>query len=151
MVLALDLLILFLFSIYILSISDCWKCAGLWAVQKGREGNGRALTETLKPVCLCTLWDAGLSASPNWSWGRWGSPQSFISLFLLPTIWLVASECCVAPQWVCFRGDLIITTWHIFISLLLPFLSSVLFCFFLAFLFRGFYNSSTMMSVKHCG
>lgn len=38
MVLALDLLILFLFSIHILSYSDCWKRAGVWAVQEGREG-----------------------------------------------------------------------------------------------------------------
>lgn len=42
MVLALDLLILFLFSVYILSISH--------TAENVQEGIGRALTETLKPV-----------------------------------------------------------------------------------------------------
>lgn len=50
MVLALDLLILFLFSIHILSISQTAE-----NVREGRERIWRALTETLKPVCLCTL------------------------------------------------------------------------------------------------
>lgn len=73
MVLALDLLILFLFS------STFWvsqTAAGVWAVQKGegREGLGRVLTEKLKPVCLCTLWGAERSTSPNWSRGPSPTP-----------------------------------------------------------------------------
>lgn len=132
MVLALDLLILFLFFSSSTFWVDLRVIGGLktcvWIVL----GGGGVLGEhSLKREKVCTLWRAERSVSPNWSWGLW-----WVSLTLLfphshPLAGGLGVPC--GPRVGVLWGEFT-WTWHIILTLFR----------FLIFWAQRVYNSSTI-------
>lgn len=159
MVLALDLLILFLFSIYILSISQTAEnVQGCERCRRGEGGDLESINWNIKSPCVCALCEVlsdhhhltGLEDSrdppPTHPTSIFiNSLLFFFSPFLLIlTTQLVARECCAASVSALQGGGLIRTLATQ--RTILPSHSSCL-----SLSFPRVYNSSTIMSVKHCG